>query len=179
MEKETEVLETQNHQDEVVINEEETLSPEEIADLKHKAEVSSQNYERAKKAEAEKKALEQKLKEVEKSTKSEGDNLSQKDLIALVRANIHDDDIEAVNKFAKGNEISLAEALKNDDLKAILDRRAEIRKSAENANTGQTRKAAPKLSDQDILNKASKGEIPEKGSEEAEKLFWAKRGGKR
>lgn len=35
-----------------------TLSPEEIADLKHRAEVSSQNYERAKKAEARLKELE-------------------------------------------------------------------------------------------------------------------------
>lgn len=178
MENQTEVLDTQNNQDEVVINEEETLTPEEIADLKHKAEVSSQNYERAKKAEEAKKALEVKIAELEKGGKTQ-EGLSQKDLIALVRADVHDDDMETVEKFAKGYGIPLSEALKSDDLKAILDRRAEKRKSAEIANTGQTKKAAAKLSDQDILNKASKGEIPEKGSDDAERLFWARRGGKK
>lgn len=41
------------------------LSEEELAELKRRAEVSSQNYERAKKAEAEKKALQEKLSTLE------------------------------------------------------------------------------------------------------------------
>ena len=58
MEEKTEVPVTQEEPEAKV---EPQLTPEEIADLKHKAEVSSQNFERAKKAEAEKKELEQKL----------------------------------------------------------------------------------------------------------------------
>ena len=40
---------------------EDALTPEEIADLKAKASISSQNFERAKRAEADKKALEEKV----------------------------------------------------------------------------------------------------------------------
>lgn len=43
----------------------EALTPEEIAELKKRASQSSQNYERAKKAEEEKKALEQRLSEAQ------------------------------------------------------------------------------------------------------------------
>lgn len=56
MENPTEVLEPQKIQ-EPVVPVKETLTEEQIADLKHKAEVSSQNFERAKKAELELKAL--------------------------------------------------------------------------------------------------------------------------
>lgn len=64
-----EVQETQDGEakdDEVVVvtdGEEKPLTPEEIADLKKKAEVSSQNFERAKKAEEEAKKLKQRLEE--------------------------------------------------------------------------------------------------------------------
>lgn len=53
MEKETEVLDTQNNQADVVpVVKKVEVPEEEWNDLKHKAEVSSQNFERAKKAEA-------------------------------------------------------------------------------------------------------------------------------
>ena len=42
---------------------EEQLTPEQIAELKERADVSSQNYERAKKAETAKKDLEQKIQD--------------------------------------------------------------------------------------------------------------------
>lgn len=45
--------------------EEETLTPEQIADLKNRANVSSQNFERAKKAEEDKKLLQEKVQELE------------------------------------------------------------------------------------------------------------------
>jgi hypothetical protein len=59
---EIEVLDTQEDQ-EGEAPEAEALTPAEIAELKRKADVSSQNYERAKKAEADKKRLEAELEE--------------------------------------------------------------------------------------------------------------------
>lgn len=56
------VPQTEEQQEET---EEETLTPEQIADLKNKANVSSQNFERAKKAEEEKKLLQEKVQELE------------------------------------------------------------------------------------------------------------------
>ena len=51
MENKTEVVDPQNNQQEVVPSNKVELTVEELADLKHKAEVSSQNFERLKKAE--------------------------------------------------------------------------------------------------------------------------------
>lgn len=60
---------TDAHTEETVVEEPkpEALTLEEVAELKRKAEVSSQNYERAKKAEADKKALEAELEQLKKA----------------------------------------------------------------------------------------------------------------
>jgi len=106
---------------------------------------------------------------------AEGDNLSQKDLIALVRANVHDDDIDTVQNFAKVKGISIAEALKDEDISAVLEKRASKRKTAEVTNTGSSRKTTAKPDDTSLLKDLSEGKVPEKGSAEAEALFWARR----
>lgn len=68
MERETEVLDTQNDL-EVTAPEagsaELGLTPEQIADLKHRADVSSQNFERAKKAEEKARELEEHIATLE------------------------------------------------------------------------------------------------------------------
>lgn len=64
MDENTEGLETQNTQ-EGEAPEAEALTPEEIAEMKKRAEVSSQNFERAKKAEAEKKVLQEQVQALE------------------------------------------------------------------------------------------------------------------
>lgn len=61
MENETEAPVAQPEEQEGEAPKAEAVTPEEIAELKKRAEVSSQNYERAKKAEAEKKALQEQL----------------------------------------------------------------------------------------------------------------------
>lgn len=55
---------------------EETLTAEQIAELKSKADVSSQNFERAKKAETEKKALAQKIADLEAQLASSNDEFA-------------------------------------------------------------------------------------------------------
>lgn len=64
-EENTELLDAQTEdQDEEQDEEQQQLTPEEIQELKRKAEVSSQNFERAKKAEEAKRALEKELEEL-------------------------------------------------------------------------------------------------------------------
>lgn len=142
----------------------------EVSEKATKNEELAKNYKtRAEKAE----------KKEEKPSPKNDDNLSQKDLLAVVRADVHDDDIDRVVKFAKLEGIGIAEALKHSDMKAILSSRAEARKSAEAISVKPSRTGAPKVSDDVIIAKANKGEIPAPGSADAEALFWARRGGKK
>lgn len=161
----------------------ETLEGEEENEELTKAQELARNQKiRAEKAEKEAKEARARLAELEnqkETPQKADDDLTQKDLLSIVRANVHDDDIDRVAKFAKLEGISIAEALKHDDLKAILRSRDEARASAEAANTGNVRRAVPKIDPQVIVAKANKGEIPEAGSKEAEELFWARRGGRR
>ena len=64
MEENKEGLEPQKIQETVVPTDTVTVSKQELDDLKHKAEVSSQNFERLKKAEQDKAGLEAKLAEL-------------------------------------------------------------------------------------------------------------------
>ncbi len=65
-------------------------------------------------------------------------------------------------------------------MKAILDNNAELRKSAEVASSKPRGGGQQKPTDESIMaNTFQKGDIPSKGSSEAEQLFWARKGGKR
>lgn len=118
------------------------------------------------------------VKVVSKSTDTSV-NLSTKDIYALNQANVHIDDIDEVVEYAKFKKISVLEALQSDVIKTTLANKLEFRKTSEVTNTGAARKGATKKSDDVLLSNLSKGEIPEKGSEDAERIFWARRGGKR
>lgn len=117
------------------------------------------------------------VKQEAKSDESE--NLSPKDLYALSQANVHLDDFDDVVEYAKFKKISIADALKSDVIKATLANKSEYRKTAEVTNTGNARKSVSKVSDEALAENLKKGQVPKKGSEEAERLFWARRGGKR
>lgn len=132
---------------------EETI--EEIKARAEKAEELANNYKiRAEKAE--KKAKES----VTTETKASGD-LSSKDILAIAKADIHEDDMDRVISFARSERISVKDALASDDLKAILSMRKEKRKTAAASNTGTARRGAVKLSDEEIIGRVEKGELPE------------------
>ena len=122
---------------------------------------------------------EAKKPEAEKEPEKSGDNLSTMDVLALTRSNIHDDDIKEVVDFAKYKGISVSEALNSPTIKAIIAQNTEFRKTAEVTNTSAGKKTIAKASDQKLQEDLSKGSIPDKGSDDAERLFWARRGGKR
>lgn len=143
----------------------------EVSEKAAKNEELANNYKtRAEKAERAPK---------EKPSPKNDDDISQKDLLAIVRADVHDDDIDRVIKFAKLENLTVPEALKHSDLKAILASRAEARKSAEVTTVKPARNGAQKVSPDVLIAKANAGEIPAQGSQEAEDLFWARRGGRR
>jgi len=104
--------------------------------------------------------------------------LSSKDLLSVMRANVHDDDLDEVIEFAKFKRISVSEAMNNDVVKTILSNNAEFRKTANTANTANARKGTQKVSGDTLTANLSKGQVPDT-NEESEALFWARRGGKR
>jgi hypothetical protein len=143
-------------------------------------ETNKQLYARTKKAEGfelkdgkwvkTEKPTEQKPEESKSN-----DDIPQKDFLILSRSSTHEDDFERVIKFAKDEGISVSDALKNDELKAIIDIRTEKRTSAEVSNTGVQRRITTKVTGEELRNNLiTKGEVPEKGSKEAEDLFWSK-----
>lgn len=115
----------------------------------------------------------------EVKTETQSSNLSSKDLLSLVKANVAEDDIDEVVDYASFKKISVSEALKTSAIKAILADKSEFRKTADATNTTTSRRNVTKVSDETLVSNANKGILPEKGSEDAERLFWARRGGKK
>lgn len=91
---------------------------------------------------------------------STGD-LSQKDLYAMVKADVSEEDFDEVVEFAKFKKISVSEALKLPVLKTILSDKSEQRKSALATSTGSSRRSNAKLSDEALLENANKGIMPD------------------
>jgi len=89
------------------------------------------------------------------------DDFSTKDMYSLIKADVPEEDFERVGNYAKLNKISIAEALKDEDLQIILKRQAEKRETARATNMGQRRTGNQKVSDQKLLEDASKGNLPE------------------
>lgn len=104
------------------------------------------------------------------------DDLTIKDAVLIQRANVEVEDIDEVVRWAKFNNQTIGQALSDDTLKTVLAKRAEVRKSAQATSTGTTKRVVTKVSDEEILKDAQNGKLPKPGSEEAERLFWARRG---
>jgi len=101
------------------------------------------------------------------------DSLSSYDMLAILAAKVDEEDTDRVIKFAKDEGISVREALKNPELKAILDVRAEQRDTAAAANTTNVRRGPSKTPDDVLISNASKGKLPE-SDEEIARLVAAK-----
>lgn len=101
------------------------------------------------------------------TTAVNGANLSSEDLIAVVKSNINEDDIADVVKYAKYEGISVKEALKSNVVKNILAEKEEQRNVAAATNTGAVRRGSSKPSDDVLLERANKGQVPESPEEMA------------
>lgn len=146
----------------------ETTEYIDVEELKKKAELANNYKIRAEKAESEAKKLKQSVKSDVKS----GD-LGSKDIIYLAKANINDDDMEDLLKYASVSKLSVKEA--HDFLKPILDVREEQRKTAQATNTGAAKRGTSKMSDETLMSKALKGEMPE-SDEDIQKLWRIRKG---
>lgn len=102
-------------------------------------------------------------------------SLSYDDMFALNKAEVIPEDIEVVKQFATLNKVSIIESLKSPIVKGILADKVEKRKTAEATATGTNRSGSVKKTDEQVVADASAGKIPEKGTPEAEQLFWARR----
>ena len=149
-----------------------------------KATELANNYKiRAEKAEAESKEFKAKVEEATSKKAKEKEtpikqvetetpkNYSLQDIRALT--DVHNDDVERVEKFARSEEISIAEALKTDDLKAVLESREGKRKTAEATSTGKGKRGTTKTTIKSITDKANKYEDLD-SDEDYEKLAEAR-----
>jgi hypothetical protein len=95
-----------------------------------------------------------------------------------MRANVDEEDIQEVVDYAKLKGIPVSQALKTNVIKTILDEKAEERKTALATNTGKAKASPSRASDETLLDKASKGELPEK-DEDMQRLVKARIDAKR
>lgn len=141
----TEDTDTQSSEDNV----------EEVKARLAKAEELAKNYKiRAEKAE--KLAKHTPKEEVKPEIKSS--SISTRDLLALSKANLHEDDIPEVEEYAKFKNISLADALKSNVVKTLISEKEEMRKTANAANTSNARRGQTKVTGSDLIAKAQKGD---------------------
>lgn len=99
-------------------------------------------------------------KKEEENAAATTDGLTNKDLLFLAKAEIHEDDIEDVTRYANLNKVTVSEAF--NYLKPVLDVRSQERKTAQATNTKSVARGSSKISPEDILRKAeSTGEVPE------------------
>jgi len=138
-------------------------SEESVAEVKArlaKAEELANNYKvRAEKAE-------RKVAKDAPIIREAKSDIPSKDLIAIMNAKVHEEDIDEVLDYAKFKKISVSEALKSNAIKSHLRDQEEKRTTAEATNTGKTRGGNSKLSGEALLNIArEKGEVPEKADD--------------
>lgn len=142
---------------------EDEVSPEEIADLRKKADASSKNFERAKKAEEELKALKEAAKEgVAKEGQEDVGQLTPKDYLSLTENKVSSEDFDEVVRISKILNKPISEALKDKTLKSILQERQEERVTAQATQVKTGARGAKKTSGEALLEKAENtGEIPD------------------
>jgi hypothetical protein len=91
--------------------------------------------------------------------------LSTVDTIAIIKADVPAEDIPEVENYAKFRGISISEALKTTVIKTLLAEKKEQRETAEATNTRTTRRSPSKLTEEQVLEKAEKGEYPQDPAE--------------
>ncbi|MFA6314976.1 MAG: hypothetical protein WC648_01220 [Candidatus Paceibacterota bacterium] len=155
----------------VVVDTTETTTPEVTPEVTTPDEGAEESIEEVKEklTKAEKKASDQEQRAIiaEKKLKdkptveSKPDGLSSKDIIALSKADVHEDDLDEVLDYAKYKKISIGDALKSNVIKTLLKDKQDERKTAAATNTGTARRGSVKVSDEEIVDKSTKGQLPE------------------
>ncbi len=109
----------------------------------------------------------------EKEVEGTGD-ITKTELYSLVKANVPEEDVNEVTIYARSHNISVTEALKLPEVKAILKVKQEYRKTQEASNTGSSRRGSSKITDEMLLSQANKGIMPD-SEEDMVRLIRARR----
>jgi hypothetical protein len=165
MENETDNLESLNQEgvaepETAEVAEPETAGEDEVAKIKK--DYESQKI-LAEKAERELKAL--KKAPLEKETPK--NDFTPKDYLALAQANVPAEDFDEVSDWCSYKKITLAEGLKSAYIKSFLKEKAEERASAQATSTKPSGRTSSKQSDEALLEKLDKNELPEEDIEKA------------
>lgn len=104
---------------------------------------------------------EQQIEKPQVVNQPKNSSLSTRDLYALMESKVNQEDIEEVENYASFKKISITDALKDPAVKSILSVRDENRRVASATNVGTIKRASNKLTDDVLLSKAEKGEMPE------------------
>lgn len=100
--------------------------------------------------------------------------LTTKDIFVLVDAKVPQDDIDEVVEYANFKKISVAEALKTPTIKSMLGEKAEQRNTALASNTKSSARGSGRITDEQLLENARKGKMPE-SEEDLARLFRARK----
>lgn len=143
--------------EETAETETETESVEDLKARLQKAEELANNYKiRSEKAE----------KKAKEAPAHDAKEPSFKDAMYLAKADIHTDDVDEVLETARARNWSVKQA--HEYLTPILETRAEHRKTAGSANKSNNVGRSPaKASDEVLISRASKGDLPDIGDDEA------------
>lgn len=153
---------------------------DEITKGRKNAELATNYKARAEKAEGELKKHPKATEVAPKTEKETNDDLTSRDVLAFTAAGITEqEDIDEVIKMSKGFGMSISDALKDDTVKHRLGVLAQQRKTAEATNTKVKHAGANKPNGSKLQKDLTEGKVPDKGSSDAEELFWARRGGRR
>jgi len=86
-------------------------------------------------------------------------DLTSRDMFVLVNAGVkEEEDVEEVTEYARFKKISISEAIKSPLIRASLAEKAEMRKTAQATNSGSSQRTAAKISEEQLIAKANKGE---------------------
>lgn len=172
---EQEVIETpaeeNDNSGESAENQEEENGEGQQEDIEEVKKTRDELIEKNKKLYARLKKLEEPEKKPSKK-EAPASKMSDKDMIALMRADIPDEDIDEVKAFAEYRKIPISEAIKNKTMQSILSERQEERQTANAAQTKGAR-GASKVTGEVLLEKARRGEVSDK-TEDIEKLVTAR-----
>ena len=99
------------------------------------------------------------IHEVPKETRI-SDDITRTELYSLVKANVPEEDTQEVVIYAKSRGMTITDALKTPEVKAILKVRQEYRTTANASNVGSSRRGVSKITDEALTENASKGNLP-------------------
>lgn len=87
------------------------------------------------------------------------EDVTRTELYSLVKANVPDEDVNEVVIYAKSHGLTVTDALKTPEVKAILKVKDDYRKTADATNTRNSRYGIKNISDEQILEDASEGRL--------------------